>query len=154
MKINLRPPFFSFAAQNYESKPVPEFAVSGHFYSPIPGSEDILRRKVMLQEPTGIDLNADAQAQLLQALHKFYPEMPFSDQAVENGRFSFTQNYFCHSNAIYLYSLIRHYKPKSFIEIGFGGIVRLWLWIRRSFFWIARWNSLLSNPTRFGLRLT
>jgi predicted O-methyltransferase YrrM len=120
MKINLRPPFFSFAAQNYEAKPVPEFAVSGHFYSPIPGPEDILRREVALQEPTGIDFNVDNQVQLLQSLHRFYPEMPFSEQLVENGRFSFAQNYFCHSDAIYLYSMLRHFKPRRFIEIGSG----------------------------------
>ena len=99
---------------------VSEFSSAGHFYSPIPGPEDIGRREVALQEPTGIDLNVDNQVQLLQSLHKFYPEMPFADQAVENGRFSFAQNYFCHSDAIYLYSMLRHFKPRRFIEIGSG----------------------------------
>jgi predicted O-methyltransferase YrrM len=99
---------------------ISEFSSAGHFYSPIPGPEDILRREVALQEPTGIDFNVDNQVQLLQSLHRFYPEMPFSEQLVENGRFSFAQNYFCHSDAIYLYSMLRHFKPRRFIEIGSG----------------------------------
>jgi hypothetical protein len=106
--------------KNTDFKHFSEFLTVGHFYSPLPGHEDIRRRQVGWEDPSGIDLNTYGQVALLNSISKFYPEMPFGDHPVENGRFSFSQNFFCHSDAIYLYSLLRHFYPRRFFEIGSG----------------------------------
>ncbi|MEI7940615.1 MAG: class I SAM-dependent methyltransferase [Verrucomicrobiota bacterium] len=97
-----------------------QYAPPGHFYSPLPGHQDISRRQVEWNEPADVDLNSEAQLHLLGELAHYYPEMPFGDAPAAGARFSFAQRYYCHSDAIYLYSLLRHLKPRRLIEVGSG----------------------------------
>jgi hypothetical protein len=92
----------------------------GHFYSPLPGAPDIARRENQWTEPSDMDLNTEGQRRLLGELARFYPEMPFGDTPPAGGRYSFAQDYYCHSDAIYLYSLLRHLRPRRLIEVGSG----------------------------------
>lgn len=100
--------------------PFLEFAPPGHFYSPIPDVAAIDQRQQEWREPSGVDLNVEGQRRLLAELAAFYPEMPFPETPSSGGRFSFTQDYYRYSDAIYFYSLLRHLRPKRVVEVGSG----------------------------------
>lgn len=97
----------------------------GHFYSPIPDLGDIRRReeKIFGQKPreiAGIDLNEARQLGLLRELEGFYGEQPFADHKQEGLRYHFDNPNYSYGEAIILYAMIRHLRPKKIIEVGSG----------------------------------
>jgi hypothetical protein len=97
----------------------------GHFYSPIPSLAEISRREAEIfgdppRELPGIDLRVDEQLQLIEELRGYYAEMPFPRQKRDGLRFWLENPAFAYSDAIYLYAMLRHVRPKRVIEIGSG----------------------------------
>lgn len=97
---------------------------AGHYHSPIPDSDDIQEYLRSLKSPGAdlpdVDLNRDFQFGLLQEYRKFYAELPFPDTQEAGCRYYFDQAWFCYSDAIFLYSFLRHFQPKRIIEVGSG----------------------------------
>jgi predicted O-methyltransferase YrrM len=97
----------------------------GHFYSPIPSIDDVRSREaVIFAAPPaslpGIDLRGDEQIALVQDLAKFYAELPFPRQQSPESRYWFENWAYSYSDAIFLYSMLRHLKPRRVIEVGSG----------------------------------
>jgi predicted O-methyltransferase YrrM len=98
----------------------------GHYYSPIVSVEDIRARQDEIWKSRkvdgikGIELNTEKQIALLSSFTKYYPEMPFEKEQKDGMRFYFGNSYYCETDAILLYSYIRHFKPKKIIEVGSG----------------------------------
>ncbi len=97
----------------------------GHFYSPLPDIVQIRKKEGKLWgEPpdsvAGIDLNVGEQLSLLKKFHGYYQDLPFSDQKKHDLRYYFANDFYSYSDAIFLYSMIRHLKPKRIVEIGSG----------------------------------
>ncbi len=101
-----------------------EFVIRGHFYSPLPDLElienhyesnslDVVDEKI-------IDWHLEDQKELLKELSQYYADIPFSDIAVAPLRYGFVNNQFGHGDAIMLYYMMRHFKPKNIIEVGSG----------------------------------
>lgn len=100
-----------------------DFVPSGHFYSPIANKieieEGINNINYDPKSLLGINLNIDEQLKLLKIFGKFYKDIPFKENK-GNQRYYFNNDAYCHSDAICLYSMIRHLKPKNIIEVGSG----------------------------------
>jgi SAM-dependent methyltransferase len=95
----------------------------GHYYSPIPSAADIetlVRRTSALDDVPGVDLQETEQLSLLDALAAFYPEMPFTDKGSPDFRYRFDNPSYSYADGIFLYSMLRHMKPKRLIEVGSG----------------------------------
>ena len=97
----------------------------GHFYSPIPSPDEVRKREseIFADPPStlpGIDLNADAQFALVQELQAFYGDMPFPRVKSDGTRYWFDNWAFSYADAIFLYAMLRHLRPKRVIEIGSG----------------------------------
>ena len=97
----------------------------GHFYSPIPCIEEIKSKeeKIFNKIPNhipGIDLNIHYQVSLLKEFEKYYPYQPFSEKKTKNLRYHFENPNYSYGEAIVLYCMIRHLRPKRIIEIGSG----------------------------------
>lgn len=97
----------------------------GHFYSPVPSNADLLGNLSRLSDENlqtmlGVYINEGDQLLLLEELIAFYPDMPFTFEATEGMRYYFNNGYYSHSDAIFLYSMIRRNQPKRIIEIGSG----------------------------------
>lgn len=98
----------------------------GHFYSPIPNLDEVRSREAKIWPPVprtvpGIELNAGAQVATLGELAKFYPELPFPRTRTEGGpRYWFDNSAYSYGDAIFLYSMLRHVRPKRVIEVGSG----------------------------------
>lgn len=97
----------------------------GHFYSPIPSIQEINTREEQIfnyKDKTilGIDLNDKMQLQLIDEFKEYYEEQPFSEIKSEGLRYYFDNTFFSYSDAIFLYCIIRHLKPRRIVEIGSG----------------------------------
>src|SRR5687768_8480024 len=97
----------------------------GHFYSPIPSVDDIKRRQATIFddwpiELPGIALNTQGQLALFDSFVPYYAEMPFGGEKKDGLRYYFENSFYSYSDAIFLYCMIRHFKPKRIIEVGCG----------------------------------
>lgn len=98
----------------------------GHYYSPIPdiegvkAAEDQIWRRENTKKIPGIDLNEQAQLQLLGQLTQHYPQQPFTEHKTAGRRYYFANDFFSFSDGIFYYCMLRHLKPKRVIEIGSG----------------------------------
>lgn len=105
---------------------VHRFVPPGHFYSPLPDLAEIEREASRLfpadppRTVAGIDLREDAQLALLESLLPFYAEMPFTPEAQPGLRYRFENGAFSYSDAIFLYVMLRHCRPRRVIEVGSG----------------------------------
>lgn len=100
------------------------YAPPGHFYSPIPSVRDTKKRHAELFDDKpralpAIDLNEEGQLALLEEFAEYYREQPFSDQPGER-RYGFRNPAYGDSDALCLYCMIRHARPRRIIEIGSG----------------------------------
>ena len=97
----------------------------GHFYSPIPSIDEIRAREGELFGPPppslpGIDLRADQQVALVRKLARFYGEMPFPRMQSPETRYWFENWAYSYADAVFLYSMLRHLRPRRVIEVGSG----------------------------------
>jgi SAM-dependent methyltransferase len=94
----------------------------GHFYSPIPAWDEVSRDAGRIFDRgralPGVDLRHDAQVALFEELAKFYPELPYGTR--EGLRYTFDNANFGHGDAIVLYAMLRHFRPRRVVEIGSG----------------------------------
>lgn len=97
----------------------------GHFYSPIPSIKDIkIREEDIFNNVSnripGVDLHEEEQILLLHDLKAYYVDQPFAFHKKGNLRFFFDNPNYSYGEAIILYCIIRHVRPKKIIEIGSG----------------------------------
>lgn len=101
------------------------FAPPGHFYSPIPAWEEIIQddAKIFGSIPRnipGLELHESEQFKLLEEFVPYYNTMPFQPHKVEGLRYYFVNPMYSYSDALFLYCMVRHLKPRRIIEIGSG----------------------------------
>jgi predicted O-methyltransferase YrrM len=100
------------------------WAPPGHFYSPIPSVAELrLNEAKIFTRPRmirGVDLCEQRQLQLLKELAAFYREQPFTPQAQPGRRYFFENPNYSYNDAIVLYCMIRHLRPRRIVEIGSG----------------------------------
>lgn len=97
----------------------------GHFYSTIPLLADIEKRKREIFEDEDIkdiNFNIDAQFSLVESLQSYYDAMPFEFEINKTGttRYQCKDAYYRYSDVVFLYCIMRHFKPKKIIEVGSG----------------------------------
>ena len=68
----------------------------------------------------GIDLNVSGQLELLDGLTTFYAELPFGEAPQEGLRYHFENPNYSYGDAIMLFGMLRHFRPKRVIEVGCG----------------------------------
>lgn len=96
----------------------------GHFYSPIPSLEDVKRdEEQIFRVPAhlpDVELNVDGQIALFDQIKRYYPEQPFEDDKKDGLRYFFVNPNYSYGEAIMLYCLMRHLRPKRIVEVGSG----------------------------------
>jgi len=109
----LRDPFVTYAVPGHFYSPLPEFGTLGAHYAQIDRSNHAV---------PGIDLREQAQIDLAHQFSKYYPQLPWGDgQRKGETRFYFNDGvWYTYGDAITLYSVINHFAPRRFIEIGSG----------------------------------
>lgn len=102
-----------------------QFYEPGHFHSPLPDVEDIRQREEEIFDTIprslpAIDLNEEGQLSLLYRLKNYYSDLPFAAHKQPGLRYYYENDYYSYSDAIFLYSFLRHFRPRRLIEIGSG----------------------------------
>jgi hypothetical protein len=102
-----------------------KFVPLGHYYSPVPDLDEIRENAERIfgtasADIPGISLNEQQQLFLLNKFKTYYNELPFQPMKKDNLRYHFENPSYSYSDAIFLYCMIRHFKPKRIIEIGSG----------------------------------
>jgi hypothetical protein len=96
----------------------------GHYYSPIPNLEELKKNENKIfnsADPLkGIELNLKNQTALFNEFKEYYPDLPWHDNKNNNKRYYYLNDFYSYGDAIILYSMIRHLKPKNIIEVGSG----------------------------------
>ena len=130
----------------------------GHYYSPLPDYKEVLARSQVLldrdtAECSGINLREEAQLKLLESFSYYYSDVPFPTQPGETTRYYYENGWFGYADAITLYSILRHYEPRSVIEIGSGFSSAVMLDVNDLFLKNkVRFTFVEPNPKRlFGL---
>ena len=112
-----------YLVKKYQALNVTDPFAPGGYYSPIPSMDEIKGYNFNRPLPEvlpGIDLNVNEQLNLLDSFEDFYKELPFTEEKSEGLRYYYKNNFYCYSDAILLYCMIRHLKPKKLIEVGSG----------------------------------
>lgn len=108
----------------YRSLPTILFAPPGHFSSPLPNLKAVRATPALsagdTRELAGIDLRAQEQMSLLKQFAAYYADLPFQETRTGRSRYSYSNTFFRHGDAVILYSFLRHFKPERVIEIGSG----------------------------------
>jgi hypothetical protein len=105
--------------------PFLRYAPPGHYYSCIPDMTQVMARADVLfrrdvKACPGVDLRERDQIQLLERMAGYYDELPFREDRAGAGRYYYPNGFFGIGDAIVLYALFRHFRPKRVIEIGSG----------------------------------
>jgi Methyltransferase domain len=112
------------SAGSFDTVPQVSLVPDGHFYSPIPSHDDIRRHEERIfripESLPEIDLNQEEQLRTLAELSPFCKDVAFTPEKTTALRYFYLNPMFCYVDAICLYALIRHLKPKNIIEVGAG----------------------------------
>jgi predicted O-methyltransferase YrrM len=98
---------------------------NGHYYSPVPSLKELRRDAPRIFDRSrrslpGVDLNEDGQLALLSEFAPFYAEQPFPETPREGIRYFFDNYWFGSADALFLYAMIRRFRPRRIVEIGSG----------------------------------
>lgn len=98
---------------------------SGHYYSPVPSLKELERDAPRifdrsLRSLPGIELNEADQLALLTEFAAFYEDQPFAETPRDHLRYFFDNYWYGRADGLFLYSMIRRFRPGRIIEVGSG----------------------------------
>lgn len=100
-----------------------KFVPPGHYYSPLPSLQDIadaFARGGSGRPLPAIDLREDEQVALAREFAGYYPEQPFPEEPAPGRRYHLNNPSYGHHDAVILYCMLRHLRPKRIVEVGSG----------------------------------
>ena len=97
------------------------YPLRDHYYEPFFAPDKLHRPLESDRDLLGIDLNVDGQLQMLREF-SFEDELNTFPMTPSDGKLSYyyNNNYFESGDAEFFYSMIRHIKPQTLVEIGSG----------------------------------
>lgn len=121
----LRAEVAELRAQLAPNPDVRHYVPPGHYYSPIPSQSHVRanERRLFGSPPRtlpGVDLREEAQLALLRELERYYGEQPFPRHRAPPRRYCFVNPSYSYSDALFLYGMIRHARPRRVVEVGSG----------------------------------
>jgi len=110
---------------NRELKKYKTWYPPGHYYNPLVNPKELEAYSDTLFDSKkktihGIEFQEDQQLELVNKLVPFYKELPFPVEQTNGFRYFLGNGIFSYSDGIFLYMLMRYWKPKRIIEIGSG----------------------------------
>lgn len=102
-----------------------KFAPPGHYYSTIPSLEELQAEQDHIfsteyRPIPGVQIPEKRMLDYLDLFSSSYADFPFTDQKTNGLRFYMENGVYAWGEAVILYSLMRHLKPRRIIEVGSG----------------------------------
>ena len=93
-----------------------------HFYSPIPDTAHLATTSGARIRPSGVDMNDESSCTLLLNLPAVPRRIrsPCGRRSEDPSTFHFDNGFFDGTDALVLYCMLRHLKPRRVIEVGSG----------------------------------
>lgn len=112
-------------AHRAEESPTPQFVPIGHFYSPFPDLGYVRANEARIYAPPphslpALDLREEQQLSLLSQCVDFYQEQPWQPNKTDSLHYFFENDFYSYTDALFLYFLLRMFKPRHYFEIGSG----------------------------------
>ncbi len=110
----------------------------GHFYSPVVSLKEIKKKEKQIwneqkeKQLPGIEFHAEKQLELLGIFSDYYQELPFTESK-SSLHYFYKNIFYSYTDAIILYSFLRHFKPQRIIEAGSGFSSALMTDVRKLF---------------------
>jgi hypothetical protein len=125
-KVNRK--LLKFKSKEIAIHPTLVHAPPGHFYSPLPEPSEFQDPAnplfdTSLRELPGIDLNSNCQFSLLDTFFPLFRQFSATfgaHDSSDESRFNFDQYYFKEADALVLFAMLSHFKPRQIIEVGSG----------------------------------
>ncbi len=98
----------------------------GHYHSTINSIDHLKTREALVwgrekeSRIAGINLNTSMQLHLIDQFIPYYHDIPFPSFKNNLTRYYFENEFHSYTDAIFLYSMMRHFNPKQIIEVGSG----------------------------------
>jgi hypothetical protein len=97
----------------------------GHYHSPIVSVKELKELEndffiIKSKKIPSINLYEDDQLKLLKEMQHLYKDIPFKPDKQNNLRYYFENAFYSYSDAIFLYLIVRYFKPQRIIEAGSG----------------------------------
>ncbi len=110
---------------NRELKKYKTWYPPGHYYNPLVDPKAVETYSDTVFDTSkksvfGIDFREKDQLELLDELLPYYKEVPFPVEQTPGFRYYLGNGIFSYSDGIFLYMLMRHFKPSRIIEVGSG----------------------------------
>ncbi len=97
------------------------FPVRDHYYEPLTNPKKHLKKSLREDRNLeGIDWNVEKQLEILNQFHYSEELRAFPLERGGEGEYYYNNNMYASGDSEYLYSMVRHFKPKRIIEIGSG----------------------------------
>jgi len=96
---------------------------AGHHFSPVPSPAEIavaFSRGDMDLPFAGVELNEGEQLELLQSFGDDHVRQPFPEKPTPGRRFHLDNGSYAHFDAVMLFCMMRHARPRRIIEVGSG----------------------------------
>lgn len=98
---------------------------NGHYYSPVPSLKELDRDAARIFDRSartlaGVDLDETAQLELLDEFAAFYQGQPFTEAPRGDARYFFDNYWYGRADGLFLYSVLRRFRPRRIIEVGSG----------------------------------
>jgi predicted O-methyltransferase YrrM len=101
-----------------------EWVATGHYYSAVPSLEHLEHNEQRIRrrdrDAPGVDLRLDAQRQLLLELEPMVADVPFTADPSREFRYHYDNDFFAHTDGMFLHLLLRHLQPRQVVEVGSG----------------------------------
>jgi predicted O-methyltransferase YrrM len=97
----------------------------GHYHSPIACWEEVEADALAVfgrhpLEVPGVELRLDEQLALLEELAKYSEELCFPKMPTPGHRYFYENGGYSYGDAIFLYAMLRHLRPRRLVEVGSG----------------------------------
>jgi hypothetical protein len=110
--------------RGYDAEPFLVRMLPGHFYSPVPSMKEIKRNEGRIfgrpDHLDGLDLNEESQLALLATLAPLCNGVTFNDDPKPDSRYWTDNPSYTTGDGLILQALLRHLRPKRYLEIGSG----------------------------------
>jgi predicted O-methyltransferase YrrM len=98
---------------------------NGHYYSPVPSLKVLERDAPRIFDRSrrplpGVEVHEAEQLALLPQFAPFYAEQPFTDAPQADLRYFFDNYWYGRADALFLYAMLRLFRPQRIIEVGSG----------------------------------
>lgn len=109
----------------------------GHYYSPVPDIDEITQHQHQIfdnSKALGVEFIEEKQQECLLAIKEYFKDFDYNSRRSREKRYFIPEHFFTYTDALTLFSMVRHLRPNRIVEIGSGYSSALMLDVNEIYF--------------------